>query len=88
MAPEQFSGGADVRSDIWAAGAVLYGMATGRRCFCGARLPAVMEAILRRDPATPAPVNPGVSPGVDRVILQQFEPLSGGLGKHSLDGNI
>jgi tetratricopeptide (TPR) repeat protein/predicted Ser/Thr protein kinase len=70
MAPEQFSGTVDVRSDIWAAGAVLYEMATGRRCFPEPTLATAMEAILRRDPLPPAAVNPGISPEVDRVIMK------------------
>lgn len=36
MAPEQFEGKeADARSDIWAFGAVLYEMVTGRKAFQG-----------------------------------------------------
>ncbi len=70
MAPEQFSGTADVRSDIWAAGTVLYEMATGRRCFSEPTPAAAMEAILHRVPLPPASVNPGISPGVDRVIMK------------------
>src|SRR5207248_9361415 len=70
MAPEQFSGAADTRSDIWAAGVVLYEMASGRRCFSGENFAMVMEAILDRDPAGPASLNPGIGVGVDRVILK------------------
>jgi len=70
MAPEQFSGTGDVRSDIWAAGVVLYEMATGRRCFAAASLANVMEAILHREPVTPAAVNPAISPGLDHVIMK------------------
>ena len=74
MAPEQFRGGAvDLRSDIWAAGVVLYEMATGRRCFDEPSLATLMEAILRREPLPPASVNCAISPGMDRLIRKALE---------------
>jgi serine/threonine protein kinase len=51
MAPEQLEGhSADARSDIFAFGAVLYEMVTGRRAFDGKSQASVMAAILERDP--------------------------------------
>jgi tetratricopeptide (TPR) repeat protein len=74
MAPEQFRDGAvDLRSDIWAAGVVLYEMATGRRCFDEPSLATLMEAILRREPLPPASVNRAISPGLDRLIRKALE---------------
>lgn len=70
MAPEQFKGTVDARSDVWAAGTVLYEMATGRRCFPEASLATVMEAILHRDPSPPGEVNPSISPAVEGVIMK------------------
>jgi serine/threonine-protein kinase len=70
MAPEQFRGSADARSDIWAAGTVLYEMATGRRCFAEPTLAALMDAIMHRDPVPPTSLNRSVSPGVEHVIMR------------------
>jgi eukaryotic-like serine/threonine-protein kinase len=52
MSPEQIEGReADSRSDIFAFGAVLYEMVTGRRAFEGKSQLSVASAILEKDPA-------------------------------------
>ncbi len=52
MAPEQIEGRpADARTDIFAFGALLHEMLTGRRAFEGASAAALMAAILREDPS-------------------------------------
>jgi Tol biopolymer transport system component len=64
MAPEQAKGRpVDKRADIWAFGAVLFEMMTGRRAFEGEEITTVLARVLERDPdwsmlpaATPAPV--------------------------------
>ncbi len=71
MSPEQLRGeGADSRSDIWAAGAVLYEMATGQRAFPEANSALLCNAILMKDPEPPSSLNPKISPGLENVILK------------------
>ena len=51
MAPEQVEGrDVDARSDIFALGAVIYEMITGRRAFNGDSPASVIGAILKDDP--------------------------------------
>ena len=51
MSPEQLQGQeADARSDIFAFGAVLYEMVTGKRAFQGKSQISVASAILEKDP--------------------------------------
>jgi len=71
MAPEQLSGKiADARTDIWAAGAVLYEMATAQRPF-PQKVPALMiNAILNQPPKPLREVNRGVPSLLETVILK------------------
>ena len=69
MAPEQFGGICDQRTDIWAAGAVLYEMATGQLPFPETQVQRLKDAILTKDPARPSEINPKLSKGLESVIL-------------------
>src|SRR5204863_2798769 len=63
MAPEQLEGkDTDARSDIFAFGAVLYEMLTGRKTFEGASQASLIASILRVEPQ---PLTPAA---VDRVV--------------------
>jgi serine/threonine-protein kinase len=69
MAPEQLEGlPADGRADIFAFGAVLYEMVTGRRAFDGKSPASVIGAIMTTTPAPISTIQPLVPAAVDRVI--------------------
>jgi len=71
MAPEQLMGGLlDVRTDIYAVGASLYELATGRTPFRGASLPELIAAVLHTPPEPPSAICPGLSRGLERAILK------------------
>ena len=69
MSPEQIEGKeADARSDIFAFGAVLYEMVTGKRAFEGKSQLSVASAILERDPAPISTSRRGISPALEAII--------------------
>lgn len=74
MSPEQLLGEKlDDRSDIYAAGAVLYEMSTGRMAFADAVPTRLTNSILHRPPASPRSLNSKVSPELERIILKCLE---------------
>ena len=71
MAPEQVEGKVDeidARTDIFAFGAVVYEMATGRKCFEGKSQASVIGAILKDDPPPVSSHQPMTPPALDRVV--------------------
>jgi eukaryotic-like serine/threonine-protein kinase len=69
MAPEQLEGReADARTDIFAFGAILYEMATGRRAFDGKTKASLIASILDREPPPIVEVQPLAPPLLERVI--------------------
>ncbi len=69
MSPEQAEGKeAGTRSDIFALGAVLYEMATGRRAFGGKTPASVMAAVLERNPEPISALQAASPPALDRIV--------------------
>ncbi len=73
MAPEQFDGVSDQRTDLWAAGVVLYELATGQLPFPQTQLQRLKDAIRREEPKSPREVNPAISLGLEAVILRALQ---------------
>jgi serine/threonine protein kinase len=74
MAPEQLRGErVDERMDVYAAGAVLYEMATGRRVFPQAQDAQLLAAILHEIPPAPSTMKRDVSPALDGIILKALD---------------
>ena len=74
MSPEQLQGtDADARSDIFAFGAVLYEMVTGKKAFAGKSQVSVMAAILDHDPPALTALQPAAPPALDRIVRKCLE---------------
>jgi serine/threonine protein kinase/TolB-like protein/Flp pilus assembly protein TadD len=74
MSPEQLQGRAvDARADIWAAGTVLYEMATGHTAFHEKTATATAGAILHKPVAPPGRLAHGLSPHLENIILKCLE---------------
>src|SRR6202521_3427733 len=69
MAPEQLEGKeVDARTDIFAFGAVVYEMATGKKAFEGKSQASLIAAILEREPPAMSSLQPMTPPALDRVV--------------------
>ena len=70
MAPEQIRGEtADARSDLYAAGVILYQFLVGERPFSGGMV-AVMQKVLMETAKAPSAHNPSIPETIDNVVLK------------------
>jgi eukaryotic-like serine/threonine-protein kinase len=93
MAPEQVRGEADdSRTDVYAFGAILYEMATGRRAFDKDRPEALMFDILHGAPRSVRTLRPEAPPELERLIESclsknpESRPPSAGAASRTLRG--
>ena len=69
MSPEQIQGKeADARSDIFAFGAMLYEMLSGKRAFQGKSQLSLASAILEKDPEPIATIQPLTPPALEQIV--------------------
>jgi serine/threonine-protein kinase len=71
MAPEQLEGGeADARSDIFAFGALLYELVSGRKAFDGRSRASLIAAILEHDPPPLTSLQPLAPSSLDHIVAK------------------
>jgi serine/threonine-protein kinase len=71
MSPEQLSGqGVDARSDLFAAGVMLYELITGEKPFPGKTIPVIMNRVMRAEFEAPSSINVHLTPSWDRLLAR------------------
>jgi serine/threonine protein kinase len=70
MSPEQATGALDVdqRSDVFAFGAILWEMLTGKTAFEAQGVARILMKILNESPPPPSSLRPSVTPALDAVV--------------------
>ncbi|MGH9408316.1 MAG: protein kinase domain-containing protein [Vicinamibacterales bacterium] len=89
MSPEQAKGRAvDKRADVWAFGAVLYEMLTGRRAFDGEDVTDTLTAVLRDTPdwsALPQSVTPRLRRLIERCLERDIRQRLRDIGEARIE---
>lgn len=70
MAPEQFSGQADERSDLYGLGMTLYELATLRPAFDATGRAGLIDQIMRQEPIRPRRVRPAIPRDLETILLK------------------
>ncbi|MBX3733228.1 MAG: protein kinase [Verrucomicrobiae bacterium] len=73
MAPEQAAGRHEdltVATDVWALGAILYELLTGKRPFTGNSIAATLERVQHEDPVSPERHSPGLDRNLAAICLK------------------
>jgi WD40 repeat protein len=74
MSPEQIEAdGLDPRSDVFSLGVVLYELLAREHPFRRPTVPATLTAIVNETPLDPSRRQPGIPPGVDRIVRRCLE---------------
>ncbi|MCK4389871.1 MAG: S8 family serine peptidase [Desulfobacterales bacterium] len=73
MAPEQLEGTADLRSDIWSLGVILYEMLTGCPCFEGKSEPEIVKKIVMERPRPIRELNPSIPEILGNIVMRMLE---------------
>ena len=74
MSPEQCLGATvDMRSDIFALGILLYELCTGKRLFKHESELMILDMITKRSVVSPSSVAPGITQGLEDIILRALE---------------
>jgi serine/threonine-protein kinase len=86
MAPEQVEGKpADARTDLWALGAILYELLTGKRAFTGASAASLIGNIMNSQPPALATLMPLTPPALNRLVRRCLSKDPDARWQHAAD---